>query len=214
MAKPETPENLVVNRDPETEYIFNISWSPSSIDQITKSNVSSHTDTLVKYAVYRVDSGTAPNEAEEMTKYYNLIEVTGDTTFTDVTPPSENGYWYFVTAASRNNVESDPTPAKEGGIVVSTEEESELVKEFELSQNYPNPFNPTTVISFRLTESGFTTLKVYDMLGREVSTLLNENMTSGTHDVSFNGSNLSSGIYIYQLSSKGNTITRRMTLIK
>lgn len=214
MAKPETPENLVVNRDPETEYIFNISWSPSSIDQITKSNASSHTDSLVKYAVYRVDSGTAPNEAEEMTNYYNLIEVTGDTTFTDITPPSENGYWYFVTAASRNNVESDPTPAEEAGIVVSTEEESELVKEFQLSQNYPNPFNPTTVISFRLAESGFTTLKIYDMLGREVSTLLNENMTSGTHDVSFNGSNLSSGIYIYQLSSKGNTITRRMTLIK
>jgi len=214
MAKPETPENLVVNRDPETEYIFNISWSPSSIDQIAKSNASSHTDTLVKYAVYRVDSGTAPNESEEMTKYYNLIEVTGDTSFTDITPPSESGYWYFVTAASRNNIESDPTPAEEGGIVVSNEEEPELVKQFHLSQNYPNPFNPTTVISFRLGESGFTTLKVYDMLGREVSTLLNENMTSGTHNVSFNGANLSSGIYIYQLNSKGSTITRRMTLIK
>ncbi|MEP5943383.1 MAG: T9SS type A sorting domain-containing protein, partial [Balneola sp.] len=60
----------------------------------------------------------------------------------------------------------------------------------------------------------FTTLKVYDILGREVATLLNENMSSGSHDISFDGSNLSSGIYIYRLSSKGTTITRRMTLIK
>ena len=214
MAKPETPSNLVVNRDPEAEYIFNVSWSPSSINQVTKGTASSHTDTLVKYAVYRVDSGTAPNESEEMENYYNLIEVTGDTSITDIAPPSESGYWYFVTAASRNNIESDPTPAIEGGIVVSTDDEPELVKEFQLSQNYPNPFNPTTVINFRLSESGFTTLKVYDMLGREVSTLLNENMTSGAYNIPFNGSNLSSGIYIYRLKSGNKSVSRRMTLIK
>ncbi|MBO6651835.1 MAG: phosphodiester glycosidase family protein [Balneola sp.] len=97
---------------------------------------------------------------------------------------------------------------------VSVEENPEIPSESKLDQNYPNPFNPTTVISFRLAKSGLTTLKVYDMLGREVSTLLNENMTSGTHNIPFDGSNLASGIYIYQLSSKGVTITRRMTLIK
>lgn len=97
---------------------------------------------------------------------------------------------------------------------VSIEENPDIPAESRLNQNYPNPFNPSTVISFRLAKSGFTTLKVYDILGREVSTLLNENMSSGSHDISFDGSNLSSGIYIYQLSSKGETITRRMTLIK
>ncbi|MEQ9279146.1 MAG: phosphodiester glycosidase family protein [Balneola sp.] len=99
-------------------------------------------------------------------------------------------------------------------ISVSIEENPDVPSETRLQQNYPNPFNPTTVISFRLAQSGVTTLKVYDMLGREVSTLLNENMSSGTHNVPFNGSNLASGIYIYQLSAKGKTITRRMTLIK
>lgn len=97
---------------------------------------------------------------------------------------------------------------------VSIEEIPDIPSESRLDQNYPNPFNPTTVISFSLAKSGFTTLKVYDILGREVATLLNENMTSGSHDRSFDGSNLSSGIYIYRLSSKGTTITRRMTLIK
>jgi len=97
---------------------------------------------------------------------------------------------------------------------VSIEENPDIPAESRLNQNYPNPFNPSTVISFRLAKSGFTTLKVYDILGREVSTLLNENINSGSHDISFDGSNLSSGIYIYQLSSKGETITRRMTLIK
>ena len=99
-------------------------------------------------------------------------------------------------------------------ISVSIEENPDVPTETRLQQNYPNPFNPTTVISFRLAQSGVTTLKVYDMLGREVSTLLNENMNSGTHNIPFNGSNLASGIYIYQLSAKGKTITRRMTLIK
>lgn len=99
-------------------------------------------------------------------------------------------------------------------VSVSIEEMPDIPSESRLDQNYPNPFNPSTVISFSLAKSGFTTLKIYDILGREVSTLLNENMSSGAHNISFDGSNLSSGIYIYQLSSKGNTITRRMTLIK
>jgi len=214
MAKPDTPENLIVNRDSEFEYIFDLSWSPSSTQQVTKVSLSGHVDSLVKYAIYRVDSGVDPDEVVEMEKYYNLIEMTGDTTFTDIAPPSENGYWYFVTAVSRNNIESDPTASSEGGIVVSNEEELVEVEQFTLAQNYPNPFNPSTEISFSLAEAGFTSLKVYDMLGREVSTLVNDNLTSGLHSVSFNASNLASGIYIYRLASKNNSVTRRMTLIK
>ncbi len=214
VTKPASPENLVVNRDSETEYIFNISWDKPNDDPVSKINASGHVDTLIKYAVYRVDSGIAPDEVAEMENYYNLIEVTGETSFQDVAPPSENGYWYFVTAVSRNNVESDPTNAEEGGVVVSSEEEPDLVGDFALSQNYPNPFNPSTEINFKLAESGFTTLKVYDMLGREVSTLVSENMTAGKHTVNFNASNLASGVYIYQLISKKNTLTRRMTLVK
>lgn len=213
-TKPDSPENLIVTRDPETEYIFNVSWSPASEDQVTKVSAVGQVDSLIKYAVYRVDSSVDPDEVSEMDNYYNLIEVTGDTTFTDITPPSENGYWYFVTAVTRNNIESDPTPSSEGGVVVSNDEEVFEIEKFTLSQNYPNPFNPSTEIKFNLAETGFTSLKVYDMLGRQVSTLVSENMTSGSHTVSFNASNLASGIYIYRLTSKNSTLTRRMTLIK
>tara|TARA_R110002124_G_scaffold77578_1_gene207794 strand:- start:6638 stop:9073 length:2436 start_codon:yes stop_codon:yes gene_type:complete len=97
---------------------------------------------------------------------------------------------------------------------VSNEEEKNIPSRIILDQNYPNPFNPTTEITFRLATTGFTSLKVFDMLGREVSTLVNEKLTSGLHTISFDASNLASGVYIYRLSSKENTLTKRMTLIK
>lgn len=97
---------------------------------------------------------------------------------------------------------------------VSTEEETVIPNKITLKQNYPNPFNPSTEISFRLSESGFTSLKVFDLLGREVSKIVSENLTSGLHTVSFDASNLASGVYIYSLTSNESTITKRMTLIK
>jgi len=72
--------------------------------------------------------------------------------------------------------------------------------DFSLDQNYPNPFNPTTSIGFRIAEFGFVSLKVYDILGREVATLVNEDKHAGNYEVEFNGSGLSSGIYFYKLS--------------
>lgn len=213
-TKPNAPQNLVVNRDVNDEYKFHLAWNAPNNAPVAKRSNTGHVDSLIKYAIYRVDASQDPNEMEEMEKYYNLIEVTGETSYTDITPPSENGYWYFVTAVSRNNVESDPTGSVEAGVVVSNETLTELPESMSLEQNYPNPFNPTTQIKFTLSESGFTTLKVYDMLGREVATLKNEVLSSGQHSVNFNASDLSSGIYIYQLTMGSETKTRKMTLIK
>lgn len=85
---------------------------------------------------------------------------------------------------------------------------------FALSQNYPNPFNPSTSISFVLPEAGLTTLKVYDMLGREVATLANGVFAQGEHSVRFDAGNLSSGVYLYELRSGNTRITNKMTLMK
>ena len=86
---------------------------------------------------------------------------------------------------------------------------------FELSQNYPNPFNPVTVIRYSLIENRFTTLKVYDILGNEVNTLVNEKQNAGYYTVDFNGSGFSSGVYFYKLAVDGNIIdTKRMVLLK
>lgn len=85
---------------------------------------------------------------------------------------------------------------------------------FSLSQNYPNPFNPVTNIKFSLPVSGQTSLKVYDMLGREVKTLINKDMPAGNYEVYFNASGLPSGIYFYTLTNGNFTSSNKMTLLK
>lgn len=85
---------------------------------------------------------------------------------------------------------------------------------FGLEQNHPNPFNPVTVISYQLSAAGMTTLTVHDMLGREVSTLVNEVQPAGAYNVPFNAAQLSSGVYLYTLRSGPSIQTRRMLLLK
>ncbi len=87
-------------------------------------------------------------------------------------------------------------------------------QEFSLSQNFPNPFNPSTVISYQLPASTLVTLKVYDELGRLVRTLVEDRQTAGTHSVTFNASNLSSGIYFYRLTAGSFVQTKKLMLLK
>ena len=85
---------------------------------------------------------------------------------------------------------------------------------FVLNQNYPNPFNPSTVLSFQLPVAGFISLKVYDINGREISELVNENLSAGEYKINFNGSALPSGVYYYKLTSDNFSETKKMILIK
>ncbi|MBK8551286.1 MAG: T9SS type A sorting domain-containing protein [Ignavibacteria bacterium] len=87
---------------------------------------------------------------------------------------------------------------------------------FRLEQNYPNPFNPGTVIRYSIPENSFVTLKIYDVLGHEVATLVNENQNRGTYNYQLSIVNyqLSSGIYFYKLETDNFTETRRMILVK
>ncbi len=108
-----------------------------------------------------------------------------------------------------------------GGITFNNFSNSILPKEFLLLQNYPNPFNPKTIINYELPAShgeritSFVTLKVYDVLGNEVASLVNERENAGAYEVEFDGSNLSSGIYFYRLEADGNIIdTKRMVFLK
>lgn len=126
--------------------------------------------------------------------------------------------------------EEDPTPmtytAVRGGKSVTTQvefvteaftvsaETGDEPSQFELSQNYPNPFNPSTNIQFSLPQSGLAMLKVYNLLGQEVATLVNERLTAGAHTVQFNAGQLASGVYIYRLTSGSFVQTRKMMLIK
>jgi hypothetical protein len=111
--------------------------------------------------------------------------------------------------------------------IVTVADDFESIKDFNLEQNYPNPFNPSTTIKFTIptppvsspltkgkTKEGFVTLKVYDVLGNEVATLINEEKPSGNYEVEFNAANLTSGTYFYQLSAGDFVETKKMILLR
>jgi len=85
---------------------------------------------------------------------------------------------------------------------------------FLLDQNYPNPFNPSTNLEFGISDLGFVSLKIYDLLGKEVTTLVNEVLDPGTYKYTFDASDLSSGIYYYKMEAEGFSETKRMTVLK
>ena len=90
----------------------------------------------------------------------------------------------------------------------------EVPRTITLEQNYPNPFNPTTTIQFSLSETGHASLRVFDALGREVSTLVNEVLTPGRYTATFDASSLSSGTYLYVLTAGGKRMSGSMVLAK
>ena len=100
------------------------------------------------------------------------------------------------------------------GISVGNETVTNLPSSIQLEQNYPNPFNPNTKISYQLPVSSVVSLKVYDLLGREVATLVDGRMSAGNHHVTFDASGLASGVYLYRISAGNFVQTKRMLLVK
>jgi hypothetical protein len=93
-------------------------------------------------------------------------------------------------------------------------DQTERITEYKLEQNYPNPFNPVTTITYQIKEKGFTTLKIYDLLGKLVTTLVNEEKENGKYSVEFNASKLSSGVYIYEMRSGNFLATKKFIMLK
>ena len=101
-----------------------------------------------------------------------------------------------------------------GTVSSSQESEVEVPLEYSLEQNYPNPFNPSTTIAFQIPSPDFVELTVYNILGREVATLVNERLPAGKHTVKFDGNRLASGIYFYQLNAGAYVATKKLLLLK
>ena len=99
-------------------------------------------------------------------------------------------------------------------VSVEDENANQLPLQFRLYQNFPNPFNPSTTIRYRIPETVLVTLKVYDILGREVATLVNEEKSARSYEVEFNGSNLSSGVYFYRIVTGNYNSVKKMILLK
>jgi len=99
---------------------------------------------------------------------------------------------------------------------VSTEiaDQKKIIPEYHLSQNYPNPFNPTTKISWHMRAAGRAIIKVFDIIGNEVETLVDKEFPAGVHEIKFDAAGLSSGIYFYRMNKGSFSVTRKMLLIK
>lgn len=92
--------------------------------------------------------------------------------------------------------------------------DNKIPDNYELTQNYPNPFNPSTRISYSIPKETFVEIKIYNMLGNEVALLVNEEQKAGTYSITFNASNLPSGVYFYRLQADNFTITKKLTVLK
>jgi len=100
------------------------------------------------------------------------------------------------------------------GELIADVDQLSIIQKFKLDQNYPNPFNPSTKIKYSIPEQSFVTLKVYDLLGREVATLVNEEKPTGNYETEFNGVDLPSGVYFYQLKANDYVETKKMILLR
>ncbi len=117
------------------------------------------------------------------------------------------GWAYSVNSGIKTKVGGDP-------LIAINPVSLEIPNNFKLEQNYPNPFNPTTIINYQLTINSFVTLKVFDLQGREIQTLVNRKQSTGHYSAEFNAANLSSGIYFYTLQTEDYKETKKMILVK
>ena len=113
-----------------------------------------------------------------------------------------------VYAGNNKHFNTDPIP-------VNKEKSSlQQSEDYKLYQNFPNPFNPVTKISYKIQKEGTVSLKVYNLVGQVVGTLVNEKQNAGTYEVEFDASDLTSGVYLYKLQINGFSSVKRMTVIK
>jgi hypothetical protein len=118
---------------------------------------------------------------------------------------------------SANPDESDPTWVEANILIVNVDSKnnkSSVPEHFTLSRNYPNPFNPETTIEYALPYNSFVQIKIFDVLGREIKTLVNDNLAAGKYKTIIDASELSSGVYFYRLSADNFTEIKKMILVK
>ncbi|MFO7446967.1 MAG: metallophosphoesterase [Ignavibacteriaceae bacterium] len=164
----------------------------------------------------------APYLIDALSAHYAGDEMPSQETrqFLDFLLSSDNAGFNFLGNAL-NGVWTDPAPSDNFYIIdnisvvsVESEASSAIVTGFKLEQNYPNPFNPVTNLKYSLPENGLVKLKVYDLIGREVITLVNEEKEAGEHSIQFNASALATGVYYYKLEYGNSILSRSMVLLK
>ncbi|HLP17508.1 MAG TPA: family 10 glycosylhydrolase [Bacteroidota bacterium] len=189
-----------------------IAWKPGNVLlQWQKPARASDHDTARYFVIYRFPSADSVNLNDARA----ILSITpNDTTsYRDSTAKDQLAYIYAVTSIDKLHNESAPSFVTVHVTVVA---EAAIVPtgEFALRPNYPNPFNPSTRIRFHLSARGYTLVKVYDLLGRNVATLVDKDLDAGTYDVRFSGEKLPSGVYLCRISSGAHAASQRMILQK
>lgn len=183
---------------------------PGKIDEVRVWNIG-RTEKQIKSTMnskLSEDYYSAPDSG--LVAYWNLDEGSGQVIF-DLSRNGNNG----ILGSSNSTDKKDPSWVKSSSIVSVEKIKSNVIPDdFVLDQNYPNPFNPSTTISFSVPEAGHYQLKVFNMLGQEISNLLDENLAAGNYQVAFQSNQIASGIYIYNLKGRNINISKKMILLK
>jgi hypothetical protein len=159
------------------------------------------------FSIYRSETqGFTPTESDLLA---NTVEIT----YIDNTVVAETNYYYVVSAVDFSGNISEFSN-EVAAIITDVKMENGTPTDYALNQNYPNPFNPSTAIKFSLPEISDVKLTVYDITGREIAVLVNEQMTAGFYSITWNAVNLTSGIYIYKLETNNFVDVKKMILLK
>jgi hypothetical protein len=187
------------------------------------SNINNETNTVIIGLLSQMSPKAVPDLTEGVGPIANLVFQIDDPNVTEVIleaveiehPSHELMFIYHTVGADGQPVGQREVRAEFTSASFSLDDaEGELPGSFQLAQNYPNPFNPSTTLSFYIPHSSFVTLKVYDILGREVAILANEGRPAGRYTVHWNASDNSSGAYFYRLQAGDFTMIRKMLLVR
>ena len=181
-------------------------------------------------AIYSFDIDNANNfwiaTGEGLVKYMsenNFVEYTVQNSVIPtnnlgaVSVDSKGNVWFAAFNSTQASEQVNLCIFNENGVVLDVERQNPkavAVKDYQLYQNYPNPFNPTTTIEYAIPKSSFVSLKVYNVLGKEIATLVNQRQMRGHYSLSFNASELPSGVYFYRLQAGNYSVTKKMVLAK
>jgi hypothetical protein len=195
--------------------IFGIGGPPDWDNTDLKDLLSQQSDKRTAYT-WRDDGNSFPPGRLDYQIYSNsVINVEKDFVIqTEVMSASRLNQYGLQMLDTRTASDHFPKVADISFDTVTIVRDEIKVSEYKLEQNYPNPFNPKTNIDFQIADFGFVSLKVYDILGNYVTTLINEYLSAGEYEVEFNASQLPSGIYFYQLNTGNYLETKKMMLLK
>jgi hypothetical protein len=190
---------------------FTLVYAPSNLAlQISGSNLISLTWTNNS----SIEDGNVIERKQNSQTSYSVIDTLkgSGNQYVDSNAVEGQTYVYRVKAYNNSFVSSYSNEASSN--VTGVNKVEEIPTEYSISQNYPNPFNPTTKIKFALPQRALTKIIIYDLLGREVQTLLNKELEAGYREISFDASNFQSGVYFYRIQSGNFIQTKKMILIK